>query len=234
MNIIGNEPDIFDQMPYVYGVDYKATLDKRIYNILPQKKINTIDSTSYCADSSFSSTYGFNRDYYVDNVLYDSMNWSVRRYEPNPEIKYSMWNLFYCGKVYLIAQKVLKTGENIKTKQGFYKALPEYYMVSNKKYGEPYYIIPNENVLQYAKDNNLAFFLYYTQYKNSIVTIQPQINYIPLHKIKLPIFDDVNKVYNDIYNQILSYKNDDDCVEVSNDDKIKQAGFDLKTSFRNM
>ena len=51
--ITDNSPDAFDHMPYVYGVDNKVIFDKRIYNDLPQKTINTLDTASYSASISF-------------------------------------------------------------------------------------------------------------------------------------------------------------------------------------
>ena len=85
------------------------------------------------------------------------------------------------------------------------------------------------------KKNNIPFFVYtIDSKKHNYIVIQPHINYVPLHKINLPFFDDVNRTYNDIYNYMFTYKNDNNIIQVSNEDKIKQAGFDLKTSFRNM
>ena len=47
--ITDNSIDTFDHMPYVYGVDNKVIFDKRIYNDLPRKTINTLDTASYSA-----------------------------------------------------------------------------------------------------------------------------------------------------------------------------------------
>lgn len=233
MLIIGNIPDLFDHMPYVYGVDNKIVFDKRVYNDLPKKTINTIDSTSYCADLSFTMHNGFDRDYYIENKLYDSWKYTSRRKNPYPLIKYSLYSFFYCGRIYLVARKL--TRNDIRGIVDHYDALNEYFFVTNDIDGEPYYIDANQSIMDYAKEQNIPFFIYHlSKKKHNYITVMPHINYVPLYYIKHTMFDDVNVVYNDIYNHMLSYLNDDDIVQVSNEDKIKQAGFDLKTSFRKM
>lgn len=233
MLIIGKIPDIFDHMPYAYGVDNKVIFDKRVYNTLPEKTINTLDAKSYCADLAFSVEHGFDRNYYIENKLYDSWKYYHRRNNPNPAYKYSFSNFFYCGRIYLLAAKLAlyENGQCL----GYYKPTGEIYTVYDKQDGEPYYIEAPKAIIDYAKDYNIPFFEYVGNTKqSSYVTIQPQINYLPIHKILHPMFGDANVIYNEIYNYLLSFMNDDDIIQVSNEDKIKQAGFDLKTSFRKM
>lgn len=216
-------------MPYAYGVDNKIILDKRVYSELKTININTIDKTSYSADSYFTMINGFHREYYINEKLYDSWRMYHRRANERPAMLYRFRDFFYCGRVYLLAQPTHHTtGETY---------IPEdvYYFVTNKADGEPFSIPANPSIMKYAKDNNIPFFMYRMKsYVDSTIDIIPISKYIPLHKIKLPILADANQVYNDIYNQNSSYLNDDECIEVSNEDKIKQAGFDLKTSFRKM
>ena len=231
--ITDNSIDTFDHMPYVYGVDNKVIFDKRIYNDLPRKTINTLDTASYSASISFDMKYGFNKDYYIENAKYDSWKYFNRKNDPHPKVKYSLYNFFYCGRVYLLAQKLVRNDTRMIVDH--YDALDEYYFVADSIDGNPYYIEANQGILDYAKENNIPFFVYtIDSKKHNYIVIQPHINYVPLHKINLPFFDDVNRTYNDIYNYMLTYKNDNNIIQVSNEDKIKQAGFDLKTSFRNM
>lgn len=233
MLIIGNSPDIFDHMPYAYGVDNKVVFDKRVYDNLPRKTINTLDSHSYCADLAFSVEHGFDRDYYIENEIYDSWKYFRRKNDPYPQVRYALSSFFYCGVVLLLARKLVRNDS--RGILGHYDALDEYYLVSDEKDGSPYFIDANKALVEYGMENNIPFFEYTLDKKqHNYVTIQPQINYIPLHKIKHSSFEDGNVIYNEIYNYMLGYLNDKDIIQVSNEDKIKQAGFDLKTSFRKM
>jgi hypothetical protein len=233
MLIIGKTPDIFDHMPYAYGVDNKVVFDKRVYDSLPRKKINTLDDHSYCADIAFTVEHGFDRDYYIENKLHDSWKYFQRKNDPHPKVKYTLSSFFYCGVILLLARKLVRNDSSMIL--GHYTALDEYYLVSDKKDGSPYCINANKALIEYAMENNIPFFEYKLDRNTpNYVTIQPQLNYLPLHRIKHSNFEDANLIYNDIYNYMLSYMNDNDIIQVSNEDKIKQAGFDLKTSFRNM
>lgn len=240
MLIIGNTPDLFDHMPFVYGVDNKVVFDKRVYETMGQVDITNDDSLNgYSALQNYDEKYGFNRDYYINGESYDAWKYEYYKNNPNPTIKYDFMNLFYCGDIYIIAQKKVMV-------DGHYETLDEYYFVHEKDNPEKCYKIKaNSKILEFSKKNNVPYFFYITKGQYSKLSMPKDYNgvmyvynkYIPLRFVKLHDvvrLSDVNLMYNDIYNYMLSLKNDNDTIEVSNKDKITQAGFDLKTSFRKM
>lgn len=227
MYIIGNIPDVFDHMPHALGgVDYAAIFDKRKYDNLSDMTFGTLDQENFSAKIAFDTKYiGYrNNEYFVNNTKHTIWRrWDVAA---RPEIDYRLCDLFYCGKVYVIAEQMRHTGGNHYVSEG------QYFYVSHEENADPFCIEPSEKILDYAKANNLAFFIYNSQKHHDSVSISPVMSYIPTHKISHPIFDDVEKLYIEIYNQLLSYKNDPGTIEVENKHKIQQAGFDLKSSFR--
>lgn len=220
MLILGKIQDSFDHMPFVYGVDNKIILDKRKYFDLPSIEISTIDYNSFSAHAVFKSIKGIHTKYLINNTEW-KYNWRVK------EPIYKFCSLFYCGKAYLLARKYQHDSYTLID--------PTYYFVANPNNPDtPYYINARPELLAYSEDNNIPFFIYKINKNNGSVDVDPVKNYIPLCSIKGgDVFLNVDKVYNEIYNYMMSLKNDKNCVEVSNKDKILQAGFDLKTSFRN-
>lgn len=239
MLIIGNIPDLFDHMPYVYGVDNKIVFDKRKYEDLTHIDVSSDEvRNGYSVLNHYDQKYGFNCDYFIDGAIYDSWKYHHRKKNPNPSVKYKLFNFFYCGYVYLLAEKLVLDDGN-------YQSCDEYYFVHSAIDSmEPYKIKAKDKVLAFSKEHNIPYFFYSIAGESSSfygvhsdVNIKVWNGYTPLRCIKMddiPRFNDINLIYNDVYNYMLSLKNDDDCIEVSNSDKIKQAGFDLKTSFRKM
>lgn len=242
MLIIGNIPDLFDHMPFVYGVDNKIIFDKRVYENIGHPHVTDFEvrndySVVYHYDNTFSWN---NQKYFINGEIYDSWKYEFRKNNPYPPYKYKFLNFFYCGEVYLVAQKLVLVAGN------HYESQDEYYFVHNKiDSNEVYKIKAKEKILAFSKLHNIPYFFYVTSGQFSTNNLPKDHNsnvyvynkYIPLRFIKIydvDGFSDVNVMYNNVYNYMMSLKNDDDCIEVSNKDKITQAGFDLKTSFRKM
>lgn len=226
MIIIGNVPDKFDSMPYAYGVDNKIIFDKRVYNELTDIVHNTIDPTPYSAKYSYTNEHGaFDVDYYINGEIFLYWKYFYRMKHPQPDIYYSLIEFYYCGRIFLFAKKMVWNDSH-------YIHLDEYYIVNHDGSDIPYSIEANDVLNKYAKDNNIPFFFYETKgVRDSYIELNIVKKYIPIQTIRYD-FGGVDRLYNDIYNQLSSYKNDDDIIQVSNDDKIRQAGFDLKKSFR--
>lgn len=237
MLIIGNTPDLFDHMPFVYGVDNKVVFDKRVYENMGDPNVTDFELRNDCSViQHYDNKHGWQRDYFIDGEIYDSWRYSYRKNNPNPPCKYKLLNFFYCGEVYLIAQKLVFV-------EGHYESRDEYHFVyETLESTEVYKIKAHIKILEFSKINNIPYFIYDTkgQYvsRSKLDSAVHVFNkYIPLRYIKMDNierFNDVNLMYNDVYNYMLSLKNDNDTIVVSNKDKITQAGFDLKTSFRKM
>lgn len=134
---------------------------------------------------------------------------------------------YFCGKIYSI--EVTNTETSISFRQCYNTHFP----ADREKFKFELYspVIPlsvqlKELVEHFAIENKLPYFVFDCY----DYCIQPLNHFFPLSYFSSFSLSN-EEIYTEVYNWILKC-NEPKPVEVANDVKIQQAGFDLKTSFR--
>lgn len=245
MLIIGKETDLYDYQTYVYGVDNKVVFDRRIYADLPTIISHSSNLEEYSARKALSSKLLF-ESYFINNELYE------RGWQRDRSKDYEFYDFYYCGRIYVVAFKTTQFslhrdwkdnsdkgyGKPFDRNKNDYMNVP-HFVYENEFSTEPFSIKANDILNAYAEQNNVPYFLYTYQVesnhtKNITNRFIIQKKFLALQDIKWSHDHgfDIDKTYHEVYNFMLSLKNEKNIINVSNDNKITQAGFDLKTSFR--
>lgn len=242
MLIIGKETDLYDYQTYVYGVDNKVVFDRRIYSDLPTIISHSSNLEEYSARKSLSEKSLF-KPYFINNEVYE------RGWQRDRSKDYEFYDFYFCGRIYVVAFKTTQFSLHRDWKDKSYgkpfdRDKNEYFNVPHFVYEsaestEPFSIKANNVLNEYAEQNNIPYFLYAynaenTNTKNIITRFIIMRKFLALQDIKWSHDHgfDIDKTYHEVYNFMLSLKNEKNIINVSNDNKITQAGFDLKTSFR--
>lgn len=245
MLIIGKETDLYDYQTYVYGVDNKVVFDRRSYADLPTIVSHSSNMEEYSARTALYKKSLFN-PYFINNEVYE------RGWQRDRSKDYEFYDFYYCGRIYVVAFKTtqfsLYRDWNDKSDRGYGKPFDRnkndymnvpHFVYENADSPEPFNIKANDVLNEYAEQNNVPYFLYtYQSESNHTKNITNRFiimkKFLALQDIKWSHDHsfDIDKTYHEVYNFMLSLKNEKNIINVSNENKITQAGFDLKTSFR--
>lgn len=245
MLIIGKETDLYDYQTYVYGVDNKVVFDRRLYTDLPTIISHSSNLEEYSARKALSEKSLF-KPYFINNELYQ------RDWKRDRSKDYEFYDFYFCGRVYVIAYKTTQFSlyrdwaDN--SEKGYGKPFDRnksdecntpHFVYEDENSTEPFSIKANNMLNEYAEQNNVPYFLYTYQVEsnhshNIINRFIVMKKFLALQDIKWSNDQgfDIDKTYHEVYNFMLSLKNEKNIINVSNENKITQAGFDLKTSFR--
>lgn len=214
MKIIGKFKDRYDYVSHSLGIDEKIVHDRNSY-----LKINHIFKKIPCPWD--------NVQFHIDNRIKKSDHYKLHK----------LVSLYFCGKIYgLEIPTNFKISDYTTIGNTYSLDFYDYSVFNTLRFKHSTFInqfINNkydydvveasDEIKQFAFDNKLPYFIF-DCYK--VVN-----KFFPLSMIDDFFIKDNELLYTMIYNELISYTNPP-TIEVSNKDKIIQAGFDLTHSFR--
>ena len=256
MLIQSKKTDYYDYVQYIYGSDPLVVYDRRDFNA---SDYPTLFNNTLIPNNSKEIFFKYKDIFYVPvDYFIEGTGDSVRSINNNG-VTYKYKYLFVAGIIYIIASKFDKN-KNVFSpyKLANKKDHLELYLYYNTRYNNKKINITNgfkanQCLIEISKKLNAPIFLIDDIKQNSYhyITIKKCVDIcekgekvlyvsttIPsLRELGFEEFHPAEKVFFDISEYIKNVLRESPDtippVEISNDNKILNAGFDLKTSFRN-